>query len=440
MKIIQITPGSGDNYYCENCLRDISLVRALQQLGHEVLMIPLYLPLRMDQAELLPSTPVFYGGINVYLQQKLALFKKTPAWVDRLLNSPKLLAWAGRKAGLTSARDLGETTISMLRGREGHQAKELDKLTDWLSQADNRPDLICLSNALLAGLARQIKDRLDVPVVCMLQDEDGFLDGLPSPYSASAWQVLTEKACDIDGFLAVSRYYATLMQDRLAIPPDKVHVAYAGVELDESASRPTQPEPGTIGYLSQICADKGPDTLVEAFILLKQNAALHDIRLCIAGGMSAKDRPFIAQLKTRLSAKGLLADVEFLSEFDQDARRGFLQRLTVLSVPEKKPIAHGRYVLEALGAGVPVVEPALGVFPELLELTGGGVLYEGNTPQALAQALEPLLLDPGHARQLGKQGREGVRTHFDIKQTSQELLRLYGRIARIDADGRVSCL
>jgi len=192
MKIIQITPGSGDNYYCENCLRDISLVRAIQQLGHDVLMVPLYLPLRMDQAEQLPSTPVFYGGINVYLQQKLTLFKKTPAWLDRLLNSPRLLAWVGRKAGMTSARSLGETTLSILKGRQGHQAKELDKLTDWLDQAENRPDLICLSNALLAGLAPQIRERLDLPLVCMLQDEDGFLDGLPSAYNELAWQALRE--------------------------------------------------------------------------------------------------------------------------------------------------------------------------------------------------------------------------------------------------------
>jgi len=428
MKIIQITPGSGDNYYCENCLRDISLVRALQQLGHEVLMVPLYLPLRMDQAELLPSTPVFYGGINVFLQQKLALFKKTPKWLDRLLNAPSLLAWAGRKAGMTSARDLGETTLSILQGQEGHQAKELDKLTDWLGQAQNKPDIICLSNALLAGLARQIKERLSVPLVCLLQDEDGFLDGLPSPYCTSAWQALKEKVADIDGFIAVSRYYATLMQDRLAIPSDKLHVAYAGVALDQSHASPTQAEPRTIGYLSQICADKGPDTLVEAFILLKQNEALHDIKLCIAGGMSARDRPFVEKLKARLSDQGLLGDVEFLADFDQDARQGFLQRLSVLSVPEKKPIAHGRYVLEALGAGVAVVEPAHGVFPELLELTGGGVLYEGNTAQALAEALEPLLLDLDQALQLGQQGKEGVNTHFNIKRTTQDLLKMYEQI------------
>ena len=433
MKIIQITPGSGDNYYCENCLRDISLVRTLHQLGHEVLMIPLYLPLRMDEAERLPSAPVFYGGINVYLQQKLALFKKTPKWLDRLLNAPSLLAWAGRKAGLTSARDLGETTLSILQGQEGHQAKELDKLTDWLGQAENKPDIICLSNALLAGLAGQIKERLDVPLVCLLQDEDGFLDGLPSPYCTSAWQALTEKVADVDAFIAVSRYYADLMQDRLTIPADKLHVAYAGVALDDSASRATQPEPRTIGYLSQICADKGPDTLVEAFILLKQNEALRDIKLCIAGGMSASDRPFIEQLKTRLSAQGLLGDVEFLAEFDQDARQVFLQRLAVLSVPEKKPIAHGRYVLEALAAGVPVVEPALGVFPELLELTGGGVLYEGNTAQALAKAMAPLLLDPDHARQLGQEGQEGMKAYFSIDQTTQDLVRLYEDITRIHA-------
>lgn len=428
MKIIQITPGSGDNYYCENCLRDISLVRTIQQLGHDVLMVPLYLPLRMDEAEQLPSTPVFYGGINVYLQQKLALFKKTPVWMDRLLNSPKLLTWVGRKAGMTSARSLGETTLSILQGRQGHQAKELDKLTDWLDQAENRPDLICLSNALLAGLAPQIKERLDLPLVCMLQDEDGFLDGLPSPFDEKAWQTLKENVPAIDGFVAVSQYYADLMRDRLAIPAHKVHVAYAGITLDGDVAPPPRTGPPTLGYLSQICTDKGADTLVEAFILLKQNAARRELKLRIAGGMSANDRPFVEQLKVRLSAQGLLGDTDFPDEFDQTARRAFLQDLTVLSVPEKKPIAHGRYVLEALGAGVPVVEPALGVFPELLGLTGGGILYENNTAAALAAALEPLLVDPDKARQLGQQGQEGVNAHFNIDQTTQDLLHLYEQI------------
>ena len=111
MKIVQISPGSGDNFYCENCLRDAALVKAARKLGHDVLMVPLYLPLQADKTEQVSNAPIFFGGVNVFLQQKLALFRRTPRWIDKVFDSRKLLEWAGRKAGMTSARDLGETTI-----------------------------------------------------------------------------------------------------------------------------------------------------------------------------------------------------------------------------------------------------------------------------------------------------------------------------------------
>ena len=220
MRIVQITPNSGDSFYCENCLRDLALVMAMRNLGHDVLMIPLYLPLPTDITVSDGTSPIFYGGINVYLQQKSVLFRRTPRWLDSLFDSATLLRWVGRKAGMTSARDLGQTTISMLRGEKGRQIKELERLVEWLDTQDNKPDVICLSNILLTGLARCIKQRLGVPVVCLLQDEDGFLDGLPSPYSEQAWQILTERASDVNAFIAVSKYYADVMQQRLELHPD----------------------------------------------------------------------------------------------------------------------------------------------------------------------------------------------------------------------------
>jgi glycosyltransferase involved in cell wall biosynthesis len=87
-------------------------------------------------------------------------------------------------------------------------------------------------------------------------------------------------------------------------------------------------------------------------------------------------------------------------------------------------------VLEALAAGVPVVEPATGVFPELLETTGGGVLYEPNSAQALAAAMKPLLLEPGYAQQLGKRGKEAVFEKFNVEQTAEELVRIYRMIVQ----------
>ncbi|MHC4743508.1 MAG: glycosyltransferase, partial [Planctomycetota bacterium] len=289
MRIIQITPGSGGGFYCENCLRDITLVKAMRKLGHDVIMVPLYLPLQPEAAGPVSNAPIFFGGVNVYLQQKLGLFRKTPRWIDKIFDSPRILRWAARKTGLTGPAELGRTTISMLRGEQGRQLKELDRLVDWLDAEENKADIICLSNILLAGLVGRIKQKLDVPVICLLQDEHGFLDGLPSPYSEQAWEIVTTLAKDIDAFVAVSKFYADFMQQRLALDPDRIKVCYVGISLEGFEPRASEPDVPTIGFLSQTCVEKGLDTLVEAFITVKKNEKLKEVRLRIAGGHNAGD-------------------------------------------------------------------------------------------------------------------------------------------------------
>jgi glycosyltransferase involved in cell wall biosynthesis len=430
MRIVQICPGSGDNFYCENCLRDAALVKALRRLGHDVLMVPLYLPLQADKVEQVSNAPLFFGGVNVYLQQKLSLFRRTPRWIDRWFDSRGLLAWAGRKAGMTNARDLGETTISMLRGEDGRQVKELDRFVDWLVTEPQKPDIVCLSNVLLAGMARRIKERLGVPVVCLLQDEDGFLDGLNSPHAEQAWAVVHERVRDIDAFLAVSEYYGDTMSVRLKTEPARMHVVRMGIELDAYKPHDSGPAVPTIGFLSRMCSERGLETLVDAFLLLKKNAGLRSAKLRISGGRSGADEPFIGRLQSRLEAAGFRRDVEFLHAFDLAAKREFLRSLSVLSVPEPQPVAYGLYVLEALAMGVPVVEPAIGCFPETLAATGGGVLYQPNTVEGLARAMEPLLLDSQAARRLGAEGRAGIGRMFDIGHTAKQMIGVYEQIVR----------
>jgi glycosyltransferase involved in cell wall biosynthesis len=429
MRIVQICPSSGDSFYCENCLRDAALVKALRKLGHDVVMVPLYLPLPADIMPL-SDTPIFFGGINVYLQQKLALFRKTPRWIDRWFDSRWLLEWAGRKAGMTSALDLGETTVSMLLGEDGRQVKELDRLVDWLKAEPQKPDIVCLSNILLAGMARRIKEELGVPVVCLLQDEDGFLDGLTPSHAQQAWAILHERARDIDAFLAVSRYFADTMQVRLKMDAARMYVTYAGVELDAYATDSGDCPVPVIGFLSRMCPDRGLERLVDAFILLKKNERLRPVRLRVYGGKTAGDEPFLERLRSKLAAAGVLADVDFLPAFDHRSKLEFLKGLSLLSVPEEKPVACGLYVLEALAMGVPVVEPAMGCFPETIAMTGGGVLYAPNTAEKLAQAMGPLLLDPQAARRLGAEGRAGVAKTFDIERTAAEMVRIYERVGQ----------
>ncbi|MFB0554778.1 MAG: glycosyltransferase family 4 protein [Phycisphaerae bacterium] len=435
MRIVQITPSAGDSFYCENCLRDVALVKAMQNLRHDVLMVPMYLPVQFDKNAAVNDTPIFFGGINVYLQQKSAFFQRTPRWFDRLLDSPKLLRWIGRRAGAISARNLGQMTISMLRAEQGRQKKELNRLVEWLDAQDNKPDVVCLSNILLSGLARGIKEKLDVPVVCLLQDEDGFLDGLSSPYSEQAWQILAERVGDVDAFIAVSKYYADVMRQRLELASERIYVVYMGISFDGYELRQAEPEIPTIGYLSRMCPDKGLDTLVDAFIHLKKNEKLKDAILRITGGKRTDDEIFLNRIRKKLSSCGLIDDVEFLPDFDYDTKLAFLRTISVLSVPEKQPVACGLYVLEALAAGVPVVEPSSGVFPELLEMTGGGVLCEPNNAASLATAMEPLLLEPDYARQLGKRGRDAVFEKFNIEQTAEEMVRIYGEITQQFASG-----
>src|ERR1017187_2970114 len=217
--------------YCGGCLRDNALVAALRKLGHEVLMVPLYLPLTLDEEDQSAGTPLFFGGISVYLEQISPLFRGAPGWLHDLFASRPLLQWAAGKAAKTRAADLGELTLSMLRGEAGNQARELETLITWL-KTQPKPDVVCLSNALLIGMVRRLKTELRVPVACALQGEDFFLDGLPDSHRAACWQTLAERAADVDLFIAPSRYFGGLMRERLGLLADRVRVVYNGINLD----------------------------------------------------------------------------------------------------------------------------------------------------------------------------------------------------------------
>lgn len=428
MKIVQITPGSGDNFYCENCMRDQALVKTLRSQGHDVVMVPLYLPLQNESPETLTDVPIFFGGVNVYLQQKLGLFRRTPRWLDKLFDNRALLSWVSRKAGMTRSRDLGESTLSMLRGEHGRQVKELNRLVEWLVRDEERPDVIILSNVLLGGLAASLRKQLKVPVVCLLQDEEGFVDGLGEPYAEEAWDLLQRCCSEINAFVAVSRYYGKRIAPKLDLDEARLYIQYMGIDMKAYQPADSQPDQITIGFLSRMCPERGLDTLVEVFILLKQKPALKSLQLQIAGGKSQADESFLRGIRHRLARAGVAGDVTFMPEFLGEVRQDWLRELTVMCVPEREEAAYGLFAMEALATGVPVVEPAIGIFPELIALTGGGVLVEESSPESFASALMPLLIDTGAAYKLGQQGRMGMEAHFDVEKTATKLAALLEKI------------
>ncbi|MCY3021203.1 MAG: glycosyltransferase family 4 protein [Planctomycetota bacterium] len=416
MRIVQLTPGAG-GMFCGACMRDNALVAALRKLGHDVTLIPLYTPLTLDE----PGNSedrVFFGGVNVFLQQKSALFRHTPGWLDKPLDNPRLLREAARLAVKTRPEDLGELTISVLRGEEGRQLKELEKLTAWLT-AQPKPDIVCLSNALLSGLARRLRAALKAPIVCTLQGEDFFVDGLPEPQRKQAWALLRERAADIDAFIAVSRYYGEVMRERLMLPAEKTHVVHNGIDLSGYGPARSRPAHPTVGYLARLAPEKGLHTLVEAFGHLHRRGKAPGVRLRIAGSQTDGDKPFVAELRRGLKRDGLAPHVDILPNLDRAQKIGFLQSLSVFSVPAVYGESFGLYVLEALVCGVPVVQPRHAAFPELIEATGGGVLCEPGDVWDLAAKLEELLLDEPRRAALGAAGRDKVIEHFSIERAAR---------------------
>ena len=428
VNIVQITPGAG-GMYCGNCFRDNALVEALRQLGHSTLMVPLYLPMTLDESDQSRGTPIFFGGINVYLDQKLTFYRHLPGWLRHWLDAPGLLKWAAGRAAKTRAADVGELLISMLRGEEGRQQRELGELCDWLEAQPERPDVVCLSNALLCGLARSIKKRLGAAVVCMLQGEDPYIEALPAHFRGLAWQTLAERAADCDLFIAPSHYYADLMARRLAVPAHKMRVIWNGISLEGYAPRPTSPPSGpVVGYFARMCRDKGLPLLVEAFIEVKKRGRVPGVKLRVGGGCGPSDEPVVEEMRQQLRQARCLDAVEFHPNVDRSKKIEFLQSLSVLSVPALYGEAFGLYIIEALAAGVPVVQPRHAAFPELIEATQGGVVCE-PTVLGLAEALETLLLDPIRLRLYGESGRQKVRELFTAGRMADAIARACGEVA-----------
>jgi len=424
MRIAYIIPGSGGSFYCENCVRDIDLVNAIRRLGHDVTVVPMYLPSFVEDSDAESSLPLFYGAINVYLTYRFPVLRKAPLWFTRLLDSPLLLNVAARKAGSTRAASLGELTLSLLSGEEGAHAEELERLVSVLRD-DARPDIVHLSNALLLGLVRRIKQETALPVTCLLQDEDTWVDAMDHRSAKLVWGILTERSAEVDAFIPVSQYYADKMQEKMKIPKKRLHVTYYGIELEHYSPAALCLTPPVIGFLSRTSKPQGVELLAEAFIHLKRDKLLHEAKLRIAGGYTGDDRKFIKGLKKRFGQSGVLEDVEFVQGFDRENRIRFLRSLSVLSVPALSGQAFGSYLIEALALGVPVVQPELGGFPELIRETGGGIVYSPNSVEPLTEALRTLLVNPEKAEALGRQGSASVHKKFCIDTTAKRLLRIY---------------
>jgi len=175
MKILFILPGSGDSFYCSNCFRDSLQASALRKAGHDVVIMPLYLPLK--QASFQGDVPLFFPATNYFLEQKIFGNRRMPSWMKRMLGSDALLDMASSLSGTTSAEGMEGMTLSMIEGEGVAFEENVRQLTEWVRQAE-KPDVIQLSSSLLLGIAKELKKETNIPIVCSLQDEEVWIDSL----------------------------------------------------------------------------------------------------------------------------------------------------------------------------------------------------------------------------------------------------------------------
>jgi glycosyltransferase involved in cell wall biosynthesis len=212
-----------------------------------------------------------------------------------------------------------------------------------------------------------------------------------------------------------------------------VKVVHNGINLggyEDAAPPGAKAGPPVLGYFARMCREKGLDQLIGAFVRLKKRKGLADLKLRVGGSCGPADQVIVDKLRQTLAANQILGDAEFCPNLSHAAKQDFLRSLTVFSVPALHPEAFGLYVVEALAAGVPVVQPDHGGFSELVLATGGGRLFPARNEEALTDALETMLRAPEQARAMGAAGRAAVRQRFTVETMAIEFARLCRETAR----------
>ncbi|MDZ4687907.1 MAG: glycosyltransferase [Planctomycetaceae bacterium] len=407
---VAIVTAGGAGMFCGSCLHDNAWARALRDAGIETTLMPMYTPIRVDD-ENLTSTRVFYGGINVYLDQHLPGWKRLPTWLTRPLDASWLIKWATSYGISNDARELGEMTEAMLTVPNSPQAREGQDLVRFLIR-DLKPDVIIFSNVMLCAEIAHIKAEFNGPVLCVLQGDDVFLDALHEPWRSHVFELLKPIASRLDGFLVHSRFYAEYMAGYLGIPADKFHQLPLAIDCRGHTGRP-QPRGSvaTIGYFARYAPEKGLKELIEAALILNQRR--QDFCVVAGGYHPAHHAAYFADVWKLAAPLGNrfrdAGSPDTLAE-----KVALLNTYDVLSVPTPYREPKGLYVLEAWANGVPVVQPGHGHFPELIEETGAGVCVPPGDAAALAEALDRLLSDEPERRRLAQRAWEQVRERHDL--------------------------
>ena len=172
---------------------------------------------------------------------------------------------------------------------------------------------------------------------------------------------------------------------------------------------------------------------------MRRELGLPPSRLRAAGYRGADQQAYFEGIARALDGAGLGAEFEYAGAPDRAGKFAFLRTLDVFCVPSPYHEPKGLYLLEAMAAGVPVVVPSHGAFPEIINITGAGYgTRSGHTDaREFAQALLAIWKAPAEAAAAGRRGFAAVRERFTLERMAECVEAVYGEAAGQPMPGRV---
>ncbi|MDQ6820535.1 MAG: glycosyltransferase [Actinomycetota bacterium] len=322
---------------------------------------------------------------------------------NRILACPEgPLAVAARDTGLTvlslparslRARGSGREAVLAAAKLAAH-GREIRGLVERLD-----PELL-----LAWGMRSAIAATLGPPLRCPVAFQHNDLPATPA--IAALVRATAARAALV---VAPSRAVANDL-DPAGKLGERVAVVHPGIDLGRFDASAPAPRPPKVLVLGALTAWKRPDLALEACALARERVP--DLSLRLVGAPLPDDSAALTvELASRARAADLAGAVEMPGSVPDSAPE-LADATCLLHCAEREPF--GLAVAEALAAGRPVVVPASGGPPEIVDHTCG-LLYPPGDAVAAADAIVRLAEDPQLAAQLGAAGRERARREFDLE-------------------------
>ncbi len=408
--------------FCGSCMQDNSLAVALIDQGNEVSLIPTYTPIRVDQQNV-SDEKVYLGGVNLYLDHAIPFWHRLPRALVSWLDHPRILRIASSLGIENDASRLGPLTLSMLQGGVDSMRREYQQLIDHLVK-EVKPDVIIFSNALLSGVMPLLREQFAGSVFCLLQGDDLFLDQLVEKYRQQAIEAVSNHAKSFDLIITHTKFYADYMSEYLSIDRKLFRQIPLSIDLPEELRAPreysikeTSALP-RIGYFARIAPEKGLLYLVRAVKQLHESGI--EVELHAGGYLGKAHHGYMKQVEKESAFLG--NRFRYIGGPDsQKEKLEFMRSLDIFSVPALFHEPKGLYLLEAMSQGIPVAQPAHGSYPELIESTGGGLLFEPGNIEDHARILKQLLEFPEQRNKMGSDAQSAVIKKHRSSYAAQRL-------------------